>query len=211
MTQIYYFKSEKQYTLRAMCITIRNVHYNKHLLREKHPVRYSAEILPSPGASASLAYIVRTRRRWLAAQPWNIYLAGSCLREFSWASRLVITVVVIGPETAVALVQLRSPAIFRPVPLKSGRDFPRHIRHLLRRLLRKNGDHPRNSPGGRPARHCASWYLPDLTDAGFIDGKLNAMLPSRMGESLSVERNGIRLVEEKLAAPAGGNNIFVCI
>lgn len=170
--------------------------------------------LPSPGASASLAYIVRARRGWLAAQLWNIYLAGSSyLREFSWASRLVITVVVIGPETAVALVQLWSPAIFRPVPLKSGRDFPRHIRHLLRRLLRKNGDHPQNLPGGRPARRarsplCLHGICPIWPTPGFIDGKLNAMLPSRMGESLSV---GIRLAEEKLATPGSGNNVFVWI
>lgn len=59
----------------------------------------------------------------------------SCLLFLSPASRvpsrLVITAVVIGPET-VALVQLRRLAILRPMPLKPG-DSPRYIRHLHRR------------------------------------------------------------------------------
>ncbi|RLU24404.1 hypothetical protein DMN91_002493 [Ooceraea biroi] len=71
------------------------------------------------------------RRRQLVT--WSTYLAGSSYLGFRGfaASRLVITVVVIGPETAVALVQLPCPAIFRPVLLKPG-DSLRHIRHLPR-------------------------------------------------------------------------------
>lgn len=75
--------------------------------------------------------------------------SGSSLRS---SSRLVITVVVIGPETAVALVQLRSPAIFRPVPLKPGGFPAAHKALTAPRLLRKKGDRPRNLPGGRSAR-----------------------------------------------------------
>lgn len=103
------------------------------------------------GASASSAYVALTRRGDGAWRNWSTYLAGSSylwLREFP-ASRLVITAVVIGPEMAVALVQLRRPAIFRPMPLKPG-DSPRYIRYLppllYPRLLRKNSGYPRNSP-----------------------------------------------------------------
>jgi len=143
---------------------------------------------------------------------WSTYLAGSSylrLREFP-ASRLVITAVVIGPETAVALVQLRRPAIFRPMPLKPG-DSPRYIRHLHRRrymsgfsaktavILGTLADRMSGSP---IARHCASRHLPDPINVRFIDGKhmrcsLHGWQTGRMAEPSSTE---VRLIEEKIGA-----------
>lgn len=106
---------------------------------------------------------------------------------------------------AVALVQLRRPAIFRPMPLKLG-DSPRYIRYLPRplypRLLRKNGGYPRNSPrrsdvrfaGNSPSRFMV---FARSHQVRFIDGK-------QMWCSLFTDRktfrsrNGIRLVEETI-------------
>lgn len=117
--------------------------------------------------SANVAMLTTPKRERRPRGSWCVYIfAGSSylwLREFP-AGRLVITVVVIGPETGGRARPITASAIFRPVPLKPG-DTPRHIRHLHRRPLailcpvpraipplRKNGDHPRNLPDGCPAR-----------------------------------------------------------
>lgn len=91
-------------------------------------------------------------------------------------SRLVITAVVIGPETAVALVQLRRLAILRPMPLKPG-DSPRYIRHLHRRRYipsfpqkrRPSSELAGRMSGSQNARHRASRYFLDPTNVKFID------------------------------------------
>lgn len=99
------------------------------------------------GVSASLVVCSNDGGEDTVSGNWSTYLAGSSylgLREFP-ASRLVITALVIGPET-VSLVQLRRLAIFRPMPLKPG-DSPRYIRltspPLYSQFLCKNGGHPR--------------------------------------------------------------------
>lgn len=155
--------------------------------------------LPSPGASASLA----CTRREDNGRPHNygIYIVPALLISgvlLSQPSRHNCGSYWTGNGGRARPITVPGNL---PMPLKSGRDFPRHIRHLLRRLLRKNGDHPRNSRGGRPARWaplCFTVFARSDPTPRFIDGKLDAMLPSRMGESLSRETE-FAWPKEKLA------------
>lgn len=150
---------------------------------------------------------------------WRTYLAGTSylrLREFP-ASRLVITAVLIGPETAVALVQLRHPAIFRPMPLKPG-DSPRYIRHLRRchyilgfsaKTVAILGTRAGRISGSPDACHRASRHLPDLTNVRLsiastcealhmeIEEPFNSRIetPSVKGEKKSVRNeNDLQLI-----------------
>lgn len=117
--------------------------------------------------------------------------------------RLVITVVVIGPETAVALVQLRCPCNLPANGVKTG-GFPAAHKALTPRALysrlspqkrRLSSELAWRTSGSSGARHCASRYLPDSTDAGGLSMRSSCNAPfagGRRRRFFSIGGNGVR-------------------
>lgn len=173
-------------------------------------------------------HVVSLYRTYICTNDWRgktVVVSAVCVscaallisgfESFQPAVCLVITVVVIGPETAAALVQLRHPCnLPAKLALKPG-DFPRHIRHLHRRryilgFLHKNGDYPWNSPGGRPARRALAIALHGICPIRPTPGlsmRSSCNVHGRRRRFFAIGKSAAHPIKKKLAR--SGNDLFV--